>query len=179
VNICAFPTFPQDRRELRTAQDRAEGILVSDEEENVVNLKLIVVLAEKNRLPAIYPFEMFVEAGGLMSYGIDIPARPRYCQGRWQVGCRRHEPDGPQARGGSGRQFRAEDLKGHSKAVTSNDEIAQVGTISSTGDPEIGKFIADAMKKVGYEGVITVEEVKSLETELEVVEGMQFDRGYI
>jgi len=72
-----------------------------------------------------------------------------------------------------------EDLKKHSKAVTSNEEIAQVGTISSNGDPEIGRFIADAMKRVGNEGVITVEEAKSLETELEVVEGMQFDRGYI
>jgi chaperonin GroEL len=72
-----------------------------------------------------------------------------------------------------------EDLKRHSKTVTSNEEIAQVGTISSNGDPEIGRFIADAMKKVGNEGVITVEEAKSLETELEVVEGMQFDRGYI
>jgi len=72
-----------------------------------------------------------------------------------------------------------EDLKKHSKAVTSNAEIAQVGTISANGDSEIGTFIADAMKKVGNEGVITVEEAKSLETELEVVEGMQFDRGYI
>src|SRR3982075_4260297 len=72
-----------------------------------------------------------------------------------------------------------EDLKSNSKKVTSNEEIAQVGTISSNGDAEIGKFLADAMKKVGHEGVITVEEAKSLETELEVVEGMQFDRGYI
>ena len=72
-----------------------------------------------------------------------------------------------------------EDLKKHSKAVTSNDEIAQVGTISANGDAEIGRFLAEAMKKVGNEGVITVEEAKSLETELEVVEGMQFDRGYI
>jgi chaperonin GroEL len=72
-----------------------------------------------------------------------------------------------------------EDLKKHSKAVTSNDEIAQVGTISANGDSEIGRFLAEAMKKVGNEGVITVEEAKSLETELEVVEGMQFDRGYI
>ena len=72
-----------------------------------------------------------------------------------------------------------EDLKKHSKNVTSNEEIAQVGTISANGDAEIGKFLADAMKKVGNEGVITVEEAKSLETELEVVEGMQFDRGYI
>jgi chaperonin GroEL len=72
-----------------------------------------------------------------------------------------------------------EDLKKHSKAVTSNEEIAQVGTISANGDSEIGRFIAEAMKKVGNEGVITVEEAKSLETELDVVEGMQFDRGYI
>jgi chaperonin GroEL len=72
-----------------------------------------------------------------------------------------------------------DDLKKHSKAVTSNDEIAQVGTISANGDSEIGRFLAEAMKKVGNEGVITVEEAKSLETELDVVEGMQFDRGYI
>src|SRR6202171_5003115 len=72
-----------------------------------------------------------------------------------------------------------EDLKKNSKKVTSNEEIAQVGTISANGDVEIGKFLADAMKRVGNEGVITVEEAKSLETELEVVEGMQFDRGYI
>src|SRR5216684_1132456 len=72
-----------------------------------------------------------------------------------------------------------EDLKKNSKKVTSNEEIAQVGTISANGDAEIGRFLADAMKKVGNEGVITVEEAKSLETELEVVEGMQFDRGYI
>jgi chaperonin GroEL len=71
------------------------------------------------------------------------------------------------------------DLQKNSKNVTSNEEIAQVGTISANGDDEIGRFIADAMKKVGNEGVITVEEAKSLETELEVVEGMQFDRGYI
>ena len=72
-----------------------------------------------------------------------------------------------------------EDLKKNSKKVTSNEEIAHVGTIAANGDIEIGKFLADAMKKVGNEGVITVEEAKSLETELEVVEGMQFDRGYI
>jgi chaperonin GroEL len=71
------------------------------------------------------------------------------------------------------------ELQKNSKKVTSNDEIAQVGTISANGDAEIGRFIADAMKKVGNEGVITVEEAKSLATELEVVEGMQFDRGYI
>src|ERR1700723_1575130 len=72
-----------------------------------------------------------------------------------------------------------EDLKKHSKTVTSNSEIAQVGTISANGDREIGDFLAKAMQKVGNEGVITVEEAKSLETELDVVEGMQFDRGYI
>src|SRR5574338_1413306 len=71
------------------------------------------------------------------------------------------------------------DLEKNSKKVTSNEEIAQVGTISANGDAEIGKFLSDAMKKVGNEGVITVEEAKSLETELDVVEGMQFDRGYI
>src|SRR2546430_550106 len=72
-----------------------------------------------------------------------------------------------------------EELKAKAKKVTSNDEIAQVGTISANGDKEIGDKIAEAMKKVGNEGVITVEESKSLETELDVVEGMQFDRGYI
>ena len=72
-----------------------------------------------------------------------------------------------------------EHLKANSKKVTSNEEIAQVGTISANGDTEIGNFLAKAMKKVGNEGVITVEEAKSLETELDVVEGMQFDRGYI
>src|SRR6201989_313965 len=71
------------------------------------------------------------------------------------------------------------DLQKNSKNVTSNEEIAQVGTISANGDAEIGRFIADAMKRGGNEGVITVEEAKSLETELDVVEGMQFDRGYI
>jgi chaperonin GroEL len=72
-----------------------------------------------------------------------------------------------------------EELKNKAKKVTSNEEIAQVGTISANGDREVGKIIAEAMKKVGNEGVITVEEAKSLETELEIVEGMQFDRGYI
>src|SRR5947199_3744496 len=70
-------------------------------------------------------------------------------------------------------------IKARAQKVTSNEEIAQVGTISANGDSEIGRFLAEAMKKVGNEGVITVEEAKSLETELEVVEGMQFDRGYI
>src|SRR6266481_2137174 len=71
------------------------------------------------------------------------------------------------------------DLKKRSKKVKSNEEIAQVGTISANGDVAVGKMIAKAMAKVGNEGVITVEEAKSLETELDVVEGMQFDRGYI
>ncbi len=72
-----------------------------------------------------------------------------------------------------------EDVKKRSKKVSTNEEIAQVGTISANGDKEIGEMIAKAMQKVGNEGVITVEEAKSLETELDVVEGMQFDRGYI
>jgi chaperonin GroEL len=71
------------------------------------------------------------------------------------------------------------DLRKNSKKVTSTDEIAQVGMISANGDAEIGRFLADAMKEVGSEGIITVEEAQALETELEVVEGMQFDRGYI
>src|SRR5580698_7367845 len=70
-------------------------------------------------------------------------------------------------------------IKASSKKVTTNAEIAQVGAISANGDKEIGDMIAKAMEKVGNEGVITVEEAKSLETELDVVEGMQFDRGYI
>ncbi len=72
-----------------------------------------------------------------------------------------------------------EDLKIHARKVTKNDEIAQVGTISANGDTEIGRYLAEAMGKVGNEGVITVEEAKSLSTELEVVEGMQFDRGFV
>jgi chaperonin GroEL len=70
-------------------------------------------------------------------------------------------------------------LDASSKKISTSDEVAQVGTISANGDKEVGRMIAEAMQKVGNEGVITVEEAKSLETELEVVEGMQFDRGYI
>jgi chaperonin GroEL len=72
-----------------------------------------------------------------------------------------------------------EDLKKRSKKVSTNEEIAQVGTISANGDREVGEMLSKAMQKVGNEGVITVEEAKSLDTELDIVEGMQFDRGYI
>ncbi|BCH27379.1 60 kDa chaperonin 2 [Mesorhizobium sp. L-8-10] len=72
-----------------------------------------------------------------------------------------------------------EELRGKARKVTRNDEIAQVATISANGDAEVGRFLAEAMEKVGNEGVITVEEAKTAVTELEVVEGMQFDRGYL
>ena len=72
-----------------------------------------------------------------------------------------------------------EDIKKRSKKVASSSEVAQVGTISSNGDAAVGKMIAEAMQKVGNEGVITVEEAKALDTEVEIVEGMQFDRGYL
>ena len=71
------------------------------------------------------------------------------------------------------------DLEARSKKISTSDEVAQVGTISANGEEEIGKMIAEAMERVGNEGVITVEEAKSLDTELDVVEGMQFDRGYL
>ncbi len=72
-----------------------------------------------------------------------------------------------------------EDIKARAKKVSSNEEIAQVGTISANGEVEIGRMIAQAMEKVGNEGVITVEEAKTFDSELEIVEGMQFDRGYL
>ncbi|MBP2561921.1 chaperonin GroEL [Neorhizobium galegae] len=71
------------------------------------------------------------------------------------------------------------ELKANARKISNNAEIAQVGTISANGDEEIGRYLAEAMEKVGNEGVITVEEAKTAETELEVVEGMQFDRGYL
>src|SRR5258706_11111832 len=71
------------------------------------------------------------------------------------------------------------DLRKNAKRISTNEEIAQVGTIAANGDREIGSMLAEAMEKVGNEGVITVEEAKSLDTELEIVQGMQFDRGYI
>ncbi|MGN6549250.1 MAG: chaperonin GroEL [Pararhizobium sp.] len=71
------------------------------------------------------------------------------------------------------------ELKANARKISNNSEIAQVGTISANGDAEIGRFLAEAMEKVGNEGVITVEEAKTAETELEIVEGMQFDRGYL
>ena len=72
-----------------------------------------------------------------------------------------------------------EEIKKNSKKVKTNEEIAQVGTISANGEKEIGDMISQAMQKVGNEGVITVEEAKGLQTELDVVEGMQFDRGFL
>ncbi len=71
------------------------------------------------------------------------------------------------------------ELETNARKISNNSEIAQVGTISANGDEEIGRYLAEAMEKVGNEGVITVEEAKTAETELEVVEGMQFDRGYL
>ena len=96
-----------------------------------------------------------------------------------EVGGRRHEPDGPEARH---RQGRGPGRRGHREEGQEGQgtaEIAQVGTISANGEKSIGDMIAEAMQKVGNEGVITVEEAKSLESELDVVEGMQFDRGYL
>merc|ERR1711904_573669 len=71
------------------------------------------------------------------------------------------------------------DVEKQSKKIKTSSEIAQVGTISANGEAEIGDMISEAMQKVGNEGVITIEEAKTLQTELDVVEGMQFDRGYL
>ncbi len=100
---------------------------------------------------------------------------PRRHEGR-RVG---HQPDGRQARRRPGRDAAVEELKKLSKPCKDSKAIAQVGTISANSDEAIGRKIADAMEKVGKEGVITVEEGSGLENELEVVEGMQFDRGYL
>jgi chaperonin GroEL len=72
-----------------------------------------------------------------------------------------------------------EDIRQRSKKISTSEEVAQVGMISANSDEEIGRMLVEALRKVGNEGVITVEEAKSLETELDVVEGMQFDRGYV
>jgi chaperonin GroEL len=94
-------------------------------------------------------------------------------------GRRGHEPDGSQARHRQGGAAMVEELGKLSKSTRDTAEIAQVGTISANGDATIGKMLAEAMEKVGKEGVITVEEAKSMESSLEIVEGMQFDRGYL
>ena len=98
---------------------------------------------------------------------------------RRQVGRCRHEPDGPQARHRPGVRRLVDDLKGHSRRSRSTRKSPRLAPSRRTATRAIGALIADAMEKVGNEGVITVEEAKSLETELDVVEGMQFDRGYI
>jgi chaperonin GroEL len=94
-------------------------------------------------------------------------------------GGRRHEPDGPQARRRQGGRRGRQVPRVNTKKITTSAEVAQVGTLSANGEAEIGEMIAKAMEKVGNEGVITVEEAKSIQTELDVVEGMQFDRGYV
>jgi chaperonin GroEL len=100
-------------------------------------------------------------------------------QRRPQGRCCRHEPDGPEARHRHGRHRSRRQPQKKAKKIKTSSEVAQVGTISANGESQIGEMIAEAMQKVGNEGVITVEEAKTAETELEVVEGMQFDRGYL
>jgi len=107
-----------------------------------------------------------------------ILARPFYFEGSKLVAAG-HNPMAIQARHRKSRPDRGGELKAISKPTKDQNEIAQVGTISANNDATIGNIIAEAMNKVGKEGVITVEEAKSMETTLEVVEGMQFDRGYI
>jgi len=103
---------------------------------------------------------------------------PRRSTARDQDGHGRRQPDGAQARDRLAVKKAVESINANKKSVDAKD-IAHVGTISANGDEEIGKIIAEAMDKVGKDGVITVEEAKGLETTLEVVEGMQFDRGYL
>jgi hypothetical protein len=101
-------------------------------------------------------------------------------QGGSEVPLRRRQPPGaPCGHRSGGRQGRARRLAQGSKTVKKREEIAQVGSISANNDPEIGQLLADAVDKVGKEGVITVEEGKTSTTDVEFVEGMQFDKGYV
>jgi chaperonin GroEL len=103
----------------------------------------------------------------------------RHLRRRSETGCRRQQPHVHQKRGIDKAVAAVEELHKMSKQTKDQREIAQVGTISANNDETIGNIIAEAMNKVGKEGVITVEEAKSMETNLDVVEGMQFDRGYL
>ena len=103
-----------------------------------------------------------------------------YCYRRIKICNSWNESNGPIKRGiDRAVEHVIEKLKSSSKKVKANEEVAQVGTISANGEKSIGDMISKAMQKVGNEGVITVEEAKGVETELDVVEGMQFDRGYL